>query len=64
LSDGARWEQLLGRSHRHGQKRKVVKVTVPTYSEFSVALASARQSANYIEQSTGLKQRLLSADWV
>lgn len=64
LSDGARWEQLLGRSHRHGQKRKVVKVTVPTFDEFSVALASARQSATYIEQSTGLKQRLLNADWV
>ena len=41
LSDGARWEQLLGRSHRQGQKRKVVTVTVPSYDEFSVALASA-----------------------
>ena len=57
LSDGARWEQLLGRSHRQGQKRKVVTVTVPNYDEFSVALASGRQRARYIEDSTGLKQR-------
>jgi len=63
LSDGARWEQLLGRSHRTGQKRKVVTVTVPTFSEFGVALNSARESARYIEDSTGLRQRLLSADW-
>lgn len=63
LSDGARWEQLLGRSHRTGQKRDVVTVTVPTYTEFGVALTSARESANYIESSTGLRQRLLSADW-
>lgn len=63
LSDGARWEQLLGRSHRTGQKRDVVTVTVPNYAEFSVALDSARESAKYIEESTGLKQRLLSADW-
>lgn len=64
LSDGARWEQLLGRSHRHGQKRKAVTVTVPNYDEFSVALQSARLSARYIEDSTGLKQRLLNAEWV
>ena len=63
LSDGARWEQLLGRSHRTGQKRKVVTVTVPNFSEFSVALDSARESAKYIEDSTGLKQRLLNAKW-
>lgn len=64
LSDGGRWEQLLGRSHRHGQKRSEVHVTVPNFSEFSVALESARESARYIEESTGLKQRLLSGTWV
>ena len=64
LSDGARWEQLLGRSHRTGQKRKAVTVTVPSYSEFGVALQSAKESAKYIEESTGLKQRLLNAKWV
>jgi hypothetical protein len=64
LSDGARWEQLLGRSHRTGQKRKAVTVTVPSYAEFGVALQSARESAKYIEDSTGLKQRLLNAKWV
>jgi len=64
LSDGARWEQLLGRSHRTGQKRKAVTVTVPSYAEFGVALQSAREGAKYIEDSTGLKQRLLNAKWV
>lgn len=63
LSDGARWEQLLGRSHRHGQKRDVVTVTTPNFSEFQKAIASAKESAEYIEQSTGLKQRLLTATW-
>ena len=52
LSDGARWEQLLGRSHRTWQKRKAVTVTVPSYAEFGVALQSARESAKYIEDST------------
>lgn len=63
LSDGARWEQLLGRSHRQGQTRKVVTVTVPSFAEFGVALASAREASKYIEESTGLKQRLLSGQW-
>jgi len=64
LSDGARWEQLLGRSHRHGQTREVVTVTVPNFDEFSKAMVSAKQGAQYIEQSTGLRQRLLTAEWV
>ncbi|MBV30311.1 MAG: hypothetical protein CL504_06735, partial [Actinobacteria bacterium] len=64
LSDGARWEQLLGRSHRTGQTRKVVTVTVPTFAEFGVALASAREASRYIEESTGLDQRLLQGDWI
>jgi hypothetical protein len=64
LSDGARWEQLLGRSHRQGQKRKAVTVTIPTYGEFGNAMRSAQEGALYIQQSTGLTQRLLSANWV
>jgi hypothetical protein len=64
LSDGARWEQLLGRSHRHGQKRNTVTVTIPTYAEFGNAMRSAQEGALYIQQSTGLNQRLLSANWV
>ena len=63
LSDGARWEQLLGRSHRQGQKRKIVSVSVLNHSEFGKALVSAKESAKYIEQATGLKQRLLNANW-
>lgn len=61
LSDAGRWEQLLGRSHRTGQKRSDVQVIVPNYSEFSSALSSAVEGARYIQQSTGLEQRLLSA---
>lgn len=64
LSDGARWEQLLGRSHRTGQIRKEVTVTVPAFAEFGSALSSALEGARYIEESTGLKQRLLSGDWI
>lgn len=63
LSDGGRWEQLLGRSHRHGQQRAEVTVTVPCFAEFEVALESAKLSAKYIQESTGLKQRLLTGQW-
>ena len=63
LSDGGRWEQVLGRSHRMGQKRSRVDVRVPDFSEFSKALRSARESALYIQQSTGVPQRLISAEW-
>jgi hypothetical protein len=63
LSDGGRWEQLLGRSHRHGQVRDEVCVTIPNFSEFSTAIESAKESARYIEESTGLKQRLLTGKW-
>ena len=63
LSDAGRWEQLLGRSHRTGQTRSLVKVAVPAVSEFAYALRSAREGAKYIQQSTGLEQRLLKASW-
>ncbi len=64
LSDAGRWEQLLGRSHRTGQKRAYVQASVPIISEFGTALNSAREGARYIQQSTGLEQRLLTAKWM
>ena len=63
LSDGARYEQLLGRSHRTGQSRASVTVAIPSWGEFEFALNSAKEKAQYIRESTGLEQRLLKAEW-
>lgn len=61
-SDGATWEQLLGRTHRHGQLADEVKFDVLRHTDELVdALDKARKNAEYIEQTTGNKQKLLWA---
>jgi hypothetical protein len=63
LSDGARFEQLLGRCHRTGQQRPLVTATVYNHRIFAAALAQARLSARYIEETTEQEQRLNYANW-
>jgi hypothetical protein len=63
LSDGARFEQLLGRCHRNGQQRPVVSATVYNHRIFAAALAQARLSARYIQETTEQEQRLNYAAW-
>jgi hypothetical protein len=63
LSDGARYEQLLGRCHRTGQQRPLVNATVYNHRIFAAALAQARLSAKYIEETTEQEQRLNYATW-
>lgn len=63
ISNGKRWEQVLGRCHRHGQKSDTVTcyyfVGLEAYDK---AIKSARRDAQYIEETTGTKQKLLFAD--
>lgn len=64
LSDGARYEQLLGRVHRTGQKRSQVFGTIYTHRVFAAALAQAKLSARYVEETTEQEQRLNYATWI
>jgi len=58
-SSGQVWEQLIGRTHRSGQEADEVEVFVIQHTEsFRRALVSAKDSADYIEESTGNKQKL------
>lgn len=63
-SNGAIWEQLLGRMHRTGQEADTVYCDVYQHTlEMVKALETARKDAEYIEQIKGAKQRLSYADW-
>lgn len=59
-SDGAAWEQMIGRTHRQGQLADEVTVAIYRYtSELKDALSKARSYAAYIEGTQGTKQKLL-----
>jgi hypothetical protein len=63
-SDGGTWEQLLGRTHRDGQKADEVKVEVYRHTEeMREALDKARMLAGYIQGTMGNQQRLLRASY-
>lgn len=61
---GATWEQMLGRTHRQGQKADTVVATIcQDFWPQSTALESAKKQAKYIEETTGNKQKLCYCDW-
>lgn len=61
-SSGDAWEQLIGRTHRHGQPEDEVFVKVYRHTpEMSEALDSAVLQAKYIEGTMGTMQKLLNA---
>jgi len=62
LSHPARWEQMIARTHRHGQLADSVSVTVYRHGLFGRALNKARRDAQYIVDTTGQEQRLIYAD--
>ena len=64
LSDGARYEQALGRHHRNGQTRDEVTATVFNHRVFDQAFTQAQRSAKYIESTTSQKQRLIYSTFV
>jgi len=63
-SSGAVWEQLLGRMHRTGQQADEVCLTVYQHTDaFRHALLTARRDAKYIQETQGVKQKLLYATY-
>lgn len=63
-SDGATWEQLIGRTHRPGQGADEVVIEVYRHTEdMRDALDKARALAAYIEGTMGGQQKLLRASF-
>jgi hypothetical protein len=61
-ADGATWEQLLGRHHRPGQEADEVNFYVYRHADvYAEAIDTARDLAQYIEDSFGGSQRLRRA---
>lgn len=64
-SDGAAWEQLLGRTHRQYQKADEIQVQVYRHTPgFTEALEKARGLARYIQNTLGGSQKLLRATYL
>lgn len=63
-ANGEAWQQLLGRTHRPGQKADEVTCYVLAHTpEFDAALAKSRKDAAFAETVSGERQRLLQAEW-
>jgi hypothetical protein len=61
-SNAAVWEQLLGRTHRSGQKADEVTAHIYMHTpETRQALENALAKAKYIQETTGQRQKLLYA---
>jgi hypothetical protein len=61
-SSGATWEQLLGRTHRVGQRSDEVEVWTYRHTpELRECLDDAIGQARYIHATLGLEQKLLTA---
>lgn len=61
-SSGEIWEQLIGRTHRDGQRAsEVVWVVYQHAPAFVEALKKATKEASYIRETTGYEQKLTSA---
>jgi hypothetical protein len=55
------WEQLMGRTHRTGQRRDEVYFSVLTYHEkLKCSFTRAVENAKYLQSLTGQKQKLLT----
>ena len=64
-SDGATWEQLLGRTHRQGQLADEVNVRVYRHCDvMRAALDAARDKGRYIQNTMGGSQKLLRATYL
>lgn len=62
IPDGGSVEQLIGRTHRHGQKAEEVTVEVYQHTEEVVrAYETALGQAQYVRDTTGSSQKLLYA---
>ena len=63
-SGGKRFEQLLGRTHRPGQRSDEVNVTINVYGPYKDSLKSAKIDARYLQETTGAQQKLEIATWL
>lgn len=64
-SDGAIWEQLIGRTHRQGQLADEVTVEVYRHTDdMAGALDKARDLSSYIEGTMGGQMKLLRATYL
>jgi hypothetical protein len=62
-SSAATWEQMLGRTHRQGQRADTVTADVLiTHDLHLSAFQQAHEGAHYLEQTLGQRQKLLFAD--
>lgn len=60
---GKTWEQLLGRTHRRGQPEDEVTCEVYMHTDaLRSAWATAKRDADYLEHTTGVRQKLKYAD--
>lgn len=63
-SSGSTWEQMLGRTHRMGQKADEIFVDFYIHtSRLTGAVLKAAQEAVYIQQLHGMQQRLTASVW-
>lgn len=61
-ADAGAWEQLLGRTHRRGQKKAVEVWRYAHVPELQSAFVSAQEKARYVQATTGNVQKLLYAE--
>lgn len=63
--NGKTMEQLVSRTHRAGQMEDTVTVEFYHHTEpAKKAIAEARNDARYIQDTTGVGQRLVYGDWI
>jgi hypothetical protein len=61
-SNGAEYEQLIGRTHRYGQQSDVTVEIYQHTPELREAFEAAMEHATYVHQTTGALQRLIFAE--
>jgi len=63
-SSGATWDQLLGRTHRQGQTETVRASVLGGAWALHAPVTEAIARAEYIQETTGVSQRMAYAQWV
>lgn len=59
------WEQLIGRTHRAGQRADVVRVqAIDVIDYHAEVLERVRRQAHEIQRASGFEQKLVAATWV
>lgn len=65
IANASGWEQLIGRTHRAGQRADVVRVSIIAAIEYQGAvLGRVMTEARAISRASGFSQKLVDATWV